>query len=945
MFENSTPNIILLSILLFAIAVAQAKSGEPGYPEYDKQKSIFFPEHLLRQCRTNVENFQWAADIQKSVVTDAEPWLQFSDDQLWRMMFGNTISRSWMVWSNGYCPACKTSVPMYNWIMDPINHPWKTQCPHCKEFFPKNDFYKFYQSGLDEQYVFDPKRADRSLLYNAEHPDSSDPLHAFGVDDGEGYVADGHRWRFIGAYLIYGQWKKLIVDGIRNLSAAYAVTGEARYAHKAGILLDRVADLYPTFDFAREGIVYERRGDRGYVSTWHDACEETREIALAYDRIFEALKDDAELVSFLSEKAKQFKLNNPRSSFTHIRKNIEDGILREVIQNSHKIETNYPRKEFALVTMKTILGWDHNREEIIALLDSILAVATAVDGMTGEKGIVGYTTIGPRSMGELLGQYSRIDPDFISEIYQRHPRLYQTFRFHIDTWCLHQYYPHEGDGGWFSAIEPTYRGVTFSDNPGIKPSMYTLFGKFYELTRDPAFMQVMFIANGDSVRGLPFDLFAENPSDFQKGVKQVIRQHGRLPKVFSVNKQEWHLAILRSGDGEDARALWLDYDAGGRHSHADGLNFGLFAKGIDMLPDLGYPPVQYGGWESPRAKWYRATASHNTVVVDGKDHADAAGKVTLWADGTFLHAICASAPDLIGGKQFERSLAMIDISEKEFYVLDIFRVVAGKDHARFMHSNLGQIESSGLNLQDGEEFGHATQLRHFREDAFAKPGWYIDWKLDPPNESLPAGTAVHLRYTDLTANARAITCEAWISTHGFNFSDEAWIPCIITRRQAEKDIPLQSTFVGVIEPYTAEASITKLNRLPLVEQDQQLLPESHVALELDFQNGMSDLIIALDTENLQESSIRPENALIMQKDRGVELIGEMCLIRQDNKCRIRKIAICHGSYLKAGEVSLRLKKRIDFMEFELDGKKISLLSGDPAEIETIRVNGKNVWIR
>jgi len=124
-------------------------------------------------------------------------------------------------------------------------------CPHCRELFPKNDFEKFYRSGLDERNVFDPNRADRSLLFNAEHPDPADPLHKFAVDDGEGYVDGEKRWRFIGAYLIYGQWKKAIVDGIISLSAAYAVTGDKAYAHRAGVLFDRVADLYPPSTSAR----------------------------------------------------------------------------------------------------------------------------------------------------------------------------------------------------------------------------------------------------------------------------------------------------------------------------------------------------------------------------------------------------------------------------------------------------------------------------------------------------------------------------------------------------------------------------------------------------------------------------------------------------------------------------------------------------------------------
>ncbi len=260
------------------------------------------------------------------MVAVAQPWLQMSDDELWDLMFSNGIKRSWMVWSNGHCPACQQPVPMYEWIADALGRPWKMQCPRCQEFFPKNDFEKFYRSGLNVQGIFEPARADRSLLFNVEHPNVGDPLHSFGVDDGEGYVAGEQRWRFIGAYLIYGQWKQAIVNGIRQLAAAYLVSGEPAYAHKAGVLLDRVADLYPTFDFGKEGVMYEGPPSAGYVSTWHDACVEVHDLALAYDAIFEAISRDELLVTFLAAKAEQHQLPNDKSSFAEIQRNIEERI-------------------------------------------------------------------------------------------------------------------------------------------------------------------------------------------------------------------------------------------------------------------------------------------------------------------------------------------------------------------------------------------------------------------------------------------------------------------------------------------------------------------------------------------------------------------------------------------------------------------------------------------
>jgi len=37
--------------------------------------------------------------------------MRLSDEDLWNLMCGNTIRRSWTVWSSGYCPSCKEGVP------------------------------------------------------------------------------------------------------------------------------------------------------------------------------------------------------------------------------------------------------------------------------------------------------------------------------------------------------------------------------------------------------------------------------------------------------------------------------------------------------------------------------------------------------------------------------------------------------------------------------------------------------------------------------------------------------------------------------------------------------------------------------------------------------------------------------------------------------------------
>ena len=151
------------------------------------------------------------------------------------------------------------------------------------------------------------------------------------------------------------------------------------------------------------------------------------------------------------------------------------------------------------------------------------------------------------------------------------------FRFHLDTWCLEQYYPCIGDTGAFAMKNPGYVGVAFSRNPGINPSAYAFLWELYEATGDKDFVRVIHKANGSKTAGLPYDLFAANPSDYQANLANVIVENGAEIRLPSINKTEWGLAILRSGEGTNARAAWLDYDSGERHGHADGMTIGLFA--------------------------------------------------------------------------------------------------------------------------------------------------------------------------------------------------------------------------------------------------------------------------------------------------------------------------------------------------------------------------------
>ncbi|MBI3986239.1 MAG: heparinase II/III family protein, partial [Lentisphaerae bacterium] len=542
-----------------------------------------------------------------------------------------------------------------------------------------------------------------------------------------------------------------------------------------------------------------------------------------------------------------------------------------------------------------------------------IATYTAVDGVTGEKGLYGYSAFTIQGLAQFLQTFETIRPGLIATLLREHPQLHQTWRFHIDTWCLQSYYPSCGDSGWFAGRAAHYVGVVFrrpatAGGFSLDPSLFTFLWNLYEATGDVAFVQTLFHANDGKLENLPWDLREARPETFQDDVAAVIAREGTAIRLPCVNKTQWHLAILRSGQGRHERALWLDYDSGNRHAHMDGMNLGLFAHGLDLMPDFGYPPVQFGGWNSPRSRWYMMTAAHNSVTVDGQNQkgtqwqptADSiAATVTLWTDVPGLHAVRASGAILYEQtRQYERTVLLVDVSDEDFYVLDIFRVVGGTDHAKFIGSHFGALHTQGLKLQPGLDFGHETQLRNFSTDPRPAPGWSADWAVEDRYGYLPAKSRLHFRYTDLTSQAQASVCEAWVIAGHYNAMAETWVPRLMIRRTADT-APLASTFVGLIEAHENQPVIKKARRVPLVSANGEPLSDNHVAIEIQLRNGQTDLIMARDVENpLDRPGGCRADELLRIPSWEAQSDGSLVFLRRDAEGRLIKATIGEGRILR-----------------------------------------------
>ena len=89
--------LTLLGLFLFGHGTAAFAHDSPS-----KSASVFYPDRLIRQVKVNARHSPWVAKAVRRIVAEVEPWRRMSDDELWSLMFGPTITRSWMVWSNGH---------------------------------------------------------------------------------------------------------------------------------------------------------------------------------------------------------------------------------------------------------------------------------------------------------------------------------------------------------------------------------------------------------------------------------------------------------------------------------------------------------------------------------------------------------------------------------------------------------------------------------------------------------------------------------------------------------------------------------------------------------------------------------------------------------------------------------------------------------------------------
>lgn len=921
--ENKFHRLPFLCVLFILLATAHGLHAQRTHGGY-------YTAERINNLRHNGNAHEWARQLKEAAIEKAAPWIAIKDETLWAMVPGQELPRCIDVTFDRLttgpkslgCLHCGDKIKSFgNYPYNPDfkNHPWKLTCPSCGVVFPTNNFEKYYLSAMDERGLFNPALGDRSLLYNEQHPDPNDPLHTFGVDDGFGYIDEnGRSHKFIG-YYTWKHWMYLN-NGLEALADAFLYAGEKIYAHKAAILLDRIADVYPDMDwklYADRGWYHSDGGTHlGKIegSIWETGV--VQKFAESYDKILSGTQHAPELFAFLKQQSEKYQLPTAKGSRDLFVENVDERILHEAFNAvlSRQIRGNQGMHQLTVAMCAIALNTEPQTSE---WLDWLFAPdGGAIPGLmisqldrdgTSDEGAPAYAFMWGRLITKLASMLSAYPAYTKNNIFKDYPQFRATFLAASRMAALGKAIPNIGDAGATGLVS------NILVDPGF-------MAEGFHHTRDPEIAIAAYRANGNSAEGLGRNIYSADPDALSHEIEAIAKEAGPRPDGGHL-MSGFGMALLESGTGTSGVALVSNYGRTIKHAHPDMLNFDLFAFGNWLAPDHGYP--EFATRLPSNAEWTGSTISHNTVYVNKKPQKEVwGGHARLFKQlkgfGVFELDGKKAYPDI---EDYSRTMLLIGgidavSRDSNAYVVDIFRVKGGNDHVYSFHGPPGEINTGDLklNLQKngtyaGEHIEKGVWAKDFpvgyshlynvRRDHNPPVRFMLDWKAEAGYRGINENDDVHLRLHALSQ------CQDVSLADGDPPQNKPGNPqrlgYVLMHRTGDN---LKSTFVSVIEPYQKKPFIKAVKRLDDGSSEA-------VALKIERMNGGSDYVL-----------YNPESGKKMRLPNGISMTGTAGFVKEFNGAVTRGILV-NGSALKYKKLNMKasgvITGKIRSMNKELKG--------------------------
>jgi len=526
-----------------------------------KTASTLYTAAKVQAARDNIIAYDWAKSMRDSAIAQADVYVNKGHEFLWNWVPPQSLPRSIFVNQDLGSPVTGKDIDafgVYPYTLDPLNEPWKITDPSSGYKFPTNDFKSYYESGLDEHGIFNRSLADPAFLVNTLYPEKG---ATWGVDDGRGWIDENGNYFTFVAYYVHWMWGAYDNTGemrkaLNVLRDAYLFTGDVKYARAGTVMLDRIADVYPSQDISVYGMehYFNSHGFTGLGKAIGNMWEPflIKDLLKAYDAFFPAM-DDPQLIAFLKGKAQQYDLGPLKATATGIRKNIETGIVEQVYPGTKAAQMagNNGVHQSALAMAAVVYD---KMPETGEWMDFNFAAGGLewppyhVSG--GNMGVTFVNEVDRDGAGNessasynLLWLNSYLETANILDGYPGYPAadLYDHVKFRK----------------MFSALYPLMLGEKYTANIGDASSTgnpWVAFDqaqmlKAFEKYGDPIYAQLAYFMNNNSTAGIHLDIFSANPEQIADDIQTVIDQKGLL-KLDSINMTGYGFAALRDGENQ-----------------------------------------------------------------------------------------------------------------------------------------------------------------------------------------------------------------------------------------------------------------------------------------------------------------------------------------------------------------------------------------------------------
>ncbi len=598
----------------------------------------------------------------------------------------------------------------------------------------------YYGYGVKGGYLHNDLYPNISLRGSKITLSEGETVEGWCVDDGLGYRTgrmnaagiEEEVYAFVAYYNHFATFfgppgESIATDVLDALGRAYLFTGKEKYGRLGAIILDRIADIYPTLHMNSYGPKYYNTNGgtptgQSVGSIWE--CFVGESIAEAYD-VFYPMYDDPEVIKYLNEKAVYYGLENDKSNAAKIRQNIEDGVCREIFDAvlTTRLQGNFgihqatlAKAAIALDTYpdtQIMFDWLYKASETDSRsydtggdINRKLIATVYRDGQNVEAPY--YNEMGISDFvdtGIYLDRYKANGGEFDQISIFEHPKYIAMINAYQPMYLVRRGVKGMADSG---------SAIAYSTLPKVDP----LINAFY-YTKDKEYLkeesikmaQHLYLVQGDKLDSMHYDIFTKDPENLADELRDIIAEYGEYPYDESTILTGYGFAALRAGSlSEDAsiydttRDFTLNFSGHRQHNHDDYLDIGIEAFGIGMTTDLGYPENP-NEKDANRSQWISRPLSHNTVIVNEKNpnapdntpqkphHYDAVGDR--------VQVIDASTPDAYTEcSEFRRSVIMIDVSDEVSYGVDFFRVVGGDDHLWTFSANSDTTPVLSENIKD-----------------------------------------------------------------------------------------------------------------------------------------------------------------------------------------------------------------------------------------------------